>query len=54
MAMQNDEAFHVWIILPLFPAGNVVDLSTRYVLEWVYKTSHKGVRSRLAAKPSFL
>lgn len=36
--MSRDERFHVFIILPLFPAGSLQDLATRYVLRWIYKT----------------
>lgn len=31
------------VVLPLFPAGSLADLATRYVLKWVYKTINRKV-----------
>lgn len=39
-AMAQRQVFRVIIILPLFPAGSLLDLGTRYVLKWVYNTIH--------------
>lgn len=43
--MRNKERFHAFIILPLFPAGSLQDLATRFVLRWIYKTINLIVRS---------
>ena len=42
--MSKNERFHVFIILPLFPAGSLLDLATRVVLRWIYKTINLIVR----------
>lgn len=43
--MRNKERFHAFIILPLFPAGSLQDLATRFVLRWIYKTINLIVRT---------
>ncbi len=44
--MRAREVFRVIVVLPLFPAGSLTDLATRYVLKWVYKTINLKVCAR--------
>lgn len=37
IAMKNDEDFRVVVVLPVFPAGDLLSATTRYIIKYVYK-----------------
>eukprot|EP01094_Clydonella_sp_ATCC50884_P022040 TRINITY_DN4980_c1_g1_i1.p1 TRINITY_DN4980_c1_g1~~TRINITY_DN4980_c1_g1_i1.p1 ORF type:complete len:1036 (+),score=300.83 TRINITY_DN4980_c1_g1_i1:143-3109(+) len=41
LAIERRENFRVFVMIPLFPAGNLVDIATRYVVKWIYKTINR-------------
>eukprot|EP01117_Protostelium_nocturnum_P008284 TRINITY_DN2958_c0_g2_i2.p1 TRINITY_DN2958_c0_g2~~TRINITY_DN2958_c0_g2_i2.p1 ORF type:complete len:1421 (-),score=501.03 TRINITY_DN2958_c0_g2_i2:57-4319(-) len=38
LAITNGEEFKVIVVIPVYPAGSLVDIATRYVIKYVYKT----------------
>ncbi|PRP81671.1 phospholipase D, Pi-PXPH-PLD [Planoprotostelium fungivorum] len=38
LAIANLEQFRVIVVIPVYPAGSLVDIATRYVIKYVYKT----------------
>jgi phospholipase D1/2 len=38
LAMKNEQIFRVVVVLPVFPAGDLLSATTRYVIKYVYKT----------------
>jgi len=46
-AILRGETFRVYVCIPTFPAGNVNEITTRYIIKWVYKTINRKKTSLL-------
>lgn len=44
-AINRNEKFRVVVLLPVYPAGNLRDLATRYVIKCVYKAISRNKNS---------
>lgn len=48
-AIENEETFRVTVIIPIFPAGSPHDISTRYIIHWIYSTISRNSESLMEA-----
>eukprot|EP00027_Filamoeba_sp_ATCC50430_P013027 CAMPEP_0168572504 /NCGR_PEP_ID=MMETSP0413-20121227/17974_1 /TAXON_ID=136452 /ORGANISM="Filamoeba nolandi, Strain NC-AS-23-1" /LENGTH=364 /DNA_ID=CAMNT_0008605567 /DNA_START=42 /DNA_END=1137 /DNA_ORIENTATION=- len=37
-AIRNKEDFKVYVLIPVYPAGNIEDITTRYIIKYIFKT----------------